>query len=90
MSATSGTGSPRDCKMNGLTGNGPVFALYDVIDVVHAQARKERRPLSEQEAALIAEIREGTYRMWEQLSRREAGSPPPLLQGHAYPSGTTD
>ena len=60
-----------------LTGDGPIFALYDTIHAMHDQRRAEDRRLTDEEIALIASIRRRTFGMWEdELARRAAGEPP--------------
>ncbi|MGC7093259.1 hypothetical protein ACPZ19_01210 [Amycolatopsis lurida] len=60
-----------------LTGDGPIFALYDVIHAMHDQRRAENRRLTDEEMALIDSLRRRTFGMWEEeLARRAAGEPP--------------
>jgi len=49
-----------------LTGDGPVFALYETINAVYAIAEAEQRRLTPEEMALLAGLRPRTYRMFEE------------------------
>ncbi|UJW34174.1 hypothetical protein L3Q67_10645 [Saccharothrix sp. AJ9571] len=61
----------------GLTGDGPIFALYETIDSIHAQAKAENRRVTDEELDLIESIQRRTFAMWEdELARRAAGEPP--------------
>ncbi|MGA6162956.1 hypothetical protein [Amycolatopsis magusensis] len=61
----------------GLTGDGPIFALYETIDSIHAQAKAENRRITDEELDLIESIQRRTFAMWEdELARRAAGEPP--------------
>ncbi|MEV6906331.1 hypothetical protein [Amycolatopsis sp. NPDC051071] len=74
-----------------LKGSGPIFALYETIDGLYDQARREDRRVQPQELALIQALRERTFKMWEdELARRAAGEPPsfraePRFPGHQPP-----
>src|SRR5436190_11893040 len=60
-----------------LTGDGPIFALYETVNGLYAQARKEERSMEPQESALIRSIYKRTFKMWEEeLERRATGEPP--------------
>lgn len=61
-----------------LEGDGPVFALYDTINAIYEQARREgRKSITREELALIESIRRRTFAMWEEeMARRAAGEPP--------------
>lgn len=60
-----------------LTGDGPIFALYETIDSIHAQAKAENRRVTDEELDLIESIQRRTFAMWEdELARRAAGEPP--------------
>ncbi|MBN6035618.1 hypothetical protein [Amycolatopsis sp. 195334CR] len=60
-----------------LTGEGPIFELYDTIDALFAQKDAENRRFTDQERALIRSLRRRTFAMWEdELARRAAGEPP--------------
>jgi hypothetical protein len=60
-----------------LSGEGPIFALYETVNGIYALARKEDRRLEPQEVALIRSIYERTYKLWEEeAARRAAGEPP--------------
>ncbi|MFI6029151.1 hypothetical protein [Amycolatopsis magusensis] len=60
-----------------LTGDGPIFALYETIDSIHAQAKAENRRITDEELDLISSIQRRTFAMWEdELARRAAGEPP--------------
>jgi hypothetical protein len=54
-----------------LQGEGPVFALYETVNGLLADARERRRPLSDEEKALVKGVRRRTYAMFEaELARR--------------------
>ncbi len=61
-----------------LTGDGPVFALYETIDAIYEQkAREGRKRLTAEELALVRSLRRRTFGMWEEeAARRAAGEPP--------------
>ncbi len=69
-----------------LKGDGPIFALYETIDGLYAQAKKEDRRLQPQESALIQALRKRTFKMWEdELARRAAGQPPSFKAEPRFP-----
>ncbi|MEQ0561259.1 hypothetical protein ABJI51_27380 [Amycolatopsis sp. NEAU-NG30] len=70
-----------------LTGDGPIFALYETVAGLYEQARKrESRRLEPQEAALIRSIYQRTFKMWEdEAARRAAGEPPSFEARRRYP-----
>ncbi len=54
-----------------LTGDGPVFALYDTIRAIEDTAATQPRPLTPTEQALVAGTRRRTYAMFEaELARQ--------------------
>jgi hypothetical protein len=61
-----------------LEGDGPVFALYDTVNAIYEQARREgRKSITDEERALVRSIRRRTFAMWEhEMARRAAGEPP--------------
>ncbi|MFC3450333.1 hypothetical protein [Amycolatopsis speibonae] len=69
-----------------LKGAGPIFALYETIDGLYAQAKREDRRLQPQESALIQSLRKRTFKMWEdELARRAAGEPPSFRAEPRFP-----
>jgi hypothetical protein len=65
-----------------LSGDAPVFALYDTIRSIADAADRENRRLTLEEKALIKGLRRKTYRMFEEELRRQ-GDPaadPDLLE----------
>ena len=75
-----------------LTGDGPIFALYETVNGLYEQARKrENRRLEPQEAALIQSIYKRTFKMWEdEAARRAAGEPPSFEARRKYPIRPAD
>ena len=60
-----------------LSGDGPIFALYETVNGLYALARKEERRIGPQEIALIRSLYQRTFKMWEEeAARRAAGEPP--------------
>ncbi|MFI7301946.1 hypothetical protein ACIBM8_01920 [Micromonospora aurantiaca] len=57
-----------------LSGEGPVFALYETVRALEAPAVAERRPFTAEEAALIKGIRRRTFVMFEE-QLQQAGDP---------------
>jgi hypothetical protein len=54
-----------------LTGDGPVYALYETINSILDLARAQNRRLDPEEAAVVRGLRRRTYRMFEEdLKRR--------------------
>ncbi|MEU0530522.1 hypothetical protein [Amycolatopsis tolypomycina] len=60
-----------------LTGDGPIFALYDTIKGIDDVVRKEGRRRTPQEVALIEALRKRTFKMWEDEAARIAAGEPP-------------
>lgn len=56
-----------------VTGDGPVFALYDTIQAIEDTARDEGRALAPEEQALIHTLRESTHEMFEAAIRERGG-----------------
>lgn len=72
-----------------LKGSGPIFALYETIDGLYAQAKSEDRRLEPQESALIMALRQRTFKMWEdELALRAAGQPPTFRAEPRFPGYT--
>lgn len=65
-----------------LSGDAPVFALYETINAILAGAREENRPTTLEEKALIRGLRRKTYRMFEEELRRrgDPAADPDLLE----------
>ncbi|MEC3974644.1 hypothetical protein [Amycolatopsis sp. H20-H5] len=60
-----------------LTGDGPIFALYDDIEALHELAKQERRAFTAPERARLAELRNRTFTLWEEeFARRAVGQAP--------------
>ncbi|GAA4550623.1 hypothetical protein [Amycolatopsis samaneae] len=60
-----------------LSGDGPIFALYETINGLYAQARTEGRSLRPEERALVQTLSERTFALWEaEAARRAEGEPP--------------
>ncbi|MFI2714361.1 hypothetical protein ACH495_30005 [Micromonospora sp. NPDC018662] len=57
-----------------LSGEGPIFALYETVRAIDEQATAERRAYTPEEAALVAGIRRRTFVMFEEQLQR-AGDP---------------
>jgi hypothetical protein len=59
-----------------LSGEGPIFALYDVTRGIQEQAHAEDRKMTDEELALVEGIHKRTFKMWEEeFARRRAGEP---------------
>jgi len=64
-------------RMHYLRGEGTIFALYETIAGLYAQAKSEGRRVTPEELALIKSLRRRTYQLWEdEFARRAAGEPP--------------
>ncbi|WP_240686781.1 hypothetical protein [Amycolatopsis suaedae] len=60
-----------------LSGDGPIFPLYETIRALYAAAKSEGRRLTAEEWALVMNLRRRTIRMWEdEFARQAAGEPP--------------
>ena len=60
-----------------LTGDGPIFEVYDRIHAMYEQRRAEDQGVTDEEIELIRSLRRRTFAMWEEeLARRAAGEPP--------------
>ena len=55
-----------------LRGDGPAFALYETIEALEANARSQRKPLGDAEAALVRTLRFESHELFEK-SLREKG-----------------
>ncbi|MBQ0892592.1 hypothetical protein KBX37_05650 [Micromonospora sp. U56] len=53
-------------RAENLSGQGPIFALYETVNTIVDSARRERRPLTIEERALVAGIRRRTFVMFEE------------------------
>jgi hypothetical protein len=70
-----------------LRGDGAVFALYDTIRALYAQALAEDRRITKEEVALVISLRKHTFGMWEdELARQAAGEPPSFTVRPIMPS----
>ncbi|WBB77355.1 hypothetical protein O7606_13725 [Micromonospora sp. WMMD882] len=66
-----------------LSGEGPVFALYETVDAVITQAEdREKRYLNDDELALVHGIRRKTFVMFEEQLQRQGdpGADPSVAQ----------
>lgn len=53
-------------RAENLSGQGPIFALYETVNAIVDSGRRERRPLTTDERALVAGIRRRTFVMFEE------------------------
>jgi len=64
-------------RAENLTGDGPIFALYDTVRATWDTARDEGRRITGEELALVEELYRRTFKMWEEeFARQDAGEPP--------------
>ena len=71
-----------------LTGDGPIFALYDTIKGIDDVVRREERRRTPQEVALIEALRKRTFKMWEdEAARIAAGEPPSFTVTSRFNAG---
>ncbi|WP_410587475.1 hypothetical protein [Amycolatopsis sp. lyj-23] len=71
-----------------LSGDGPIFALYDTIKGIDALVRREERRRTPQEVALIQALRKRTFKMWEdEAARIAAGEPPSFTVTSRFNAG---
>ncbi|MDT7804250.1 MAG: hypothetical protein QOI78_7683 [Actinomycetota bacterium] len=69
-----------------LTGDGPIFALYETVRGIDDLASKEGRRRTPQETALVQALRKRTFKMWEdEATRRAAGEAPTFEAKPRYP-----
>jgi hypothetical protein len=69
-----------------LTGDGPIFALYETIRGIDDVAVREGRRRTKQETALIHALQKRTFKMWEdEAARRAAGQAPTFEATPRYP-----
>jgi hypothetical protein len=69
-----------------LTGDGPIFALYETVAGIDDVATREQRRRTKQETALITALRKRTFKMWEdEAARRAAGEAPTFEAKPRYP-----
>jgi hypothetical protein len=66
-----------------LTGDGPVFALYETVNAILDAAQAQDRVATPEERALIRGLRRRTYRMFEEELRRrgDPAADPDLASG---------
>ena len=62
-----------------LRGDGPIFALYQTINAIEDAAKSHGRRLTDEEAALVDELRRQTYAMFQTahpdvLTKRRSGA----------------
>lgn len=63
-----------------LSGDGPIFALYETVDAIIAAEEREQRYLTDEEVALVEGIRRKTFVMFEEeLQRRGDPAADPSL-----------
>ncbi|WP_229399660.1 hypothetical protein [Micromonospora okii] len=64
-----------------LTGEGPIFALYETVEGIFDAADREDRRLNEREVALVRGIRRKTFVMFEEQLQREGdpGADPTIV-----------
>ncbi len=60
-----------------LTGDGPIFALYETINGIDGTATREGRSRTQQETALVHALQTRTFKMWEDEAARIAAGEPP-------------
>ncbi|HET6703728.1 hypothetical protein [Amycolatopsis sp.] len=71
-----------------LTGDGPIFALYDTIKGIDHVVRREERRRTPQEVALIQALRKRTFKMWEdEAARIAAGEAPSFTVTSRFNAG---
>jgi hypothetical protein len=63
-----------------LRGDGPIFAIYDVINGMYEQRKSENRSFTPEERALIVTLRRRTFAMWEEEFARQAAGEPPSFE----------
>ena len=69
-----------------LTGDGPIFALYDTMLGIDDVAVREGRRRTKQETALMRALQKRTFKMWEdEAARRAAGEAPTFEAKPRYP-----
>jgi hypothetical protein len=71
-----------------LTGDGPIFALYETMLGIDDVAVREGRRRTKQETALIHALQKRTFKMWEdEAARRAAGEPPSFTVTSRFNAG---
>ncbi|MFF1607845.1 hypothetical protein ACFVYA_08705 [Amycolatopsis sp. NPDC058278] len=60
-----------------LSGDGPIFALYETINGIDGTATREGRSRTTQETALVHALQKRTFKMWEDEAARIAAGEPP-------------
>ncbi|OLT10820.1 hypothetical protein BJF79_25450 [Actinomadura sp. CNU-125] len=55
-----------------LRGEGPVFALYETIEALEANARSQRKPLGDAEAAVVRTLRFESHELFEKSLREKS------------------
>ncbi|MFD0902522.1 hypothetical protein [Actinomadura sediminis] len=73
-----------------LRGSGPAFALYETIEALKANARNQRRVLSDAEAALVRTLRSESHELFERSLREQGltGMPDAPSNSESGSSGT--
>jgi hypothetical protein len=66
-----------------LSGDGPIFALYETVKAIVDAEDREDRCLTEREAALVRSIRRKTFVMFEEQLQRagDPGADPTIVTG---------
>ncbi|MDQ7810042.1 hypothetical protein Q5425_40485 [Amycolatopsis sp. A133] len=71
-----------------LSGDGPIFALYETINGIDDVAVRENRRRTKQETALVHALQKRTFKMWEdEAARRAAGEPPSFTVTSRFNAG---
>ncbi|WP_103340245.1 hypothetical protein [Amycolatopsis sp. CA-126428] len=71
-----------------LSGDGPIFALYETINGINGTAFREGRRRTPQETALVRALQTRTFKMWEdEAARRAAGEPPSFTVTSRFNAG---
>ncbi|WP_290060246.1 hypothetical protein [Amycolatopsis solani] len=71
-----------------LSGDGPIFALYETINGIDNAAFQEGRRRTPQETALVRALQKRTFKMWEdEAARIAAGEPPSFTVTSRFNAG---
>ncbi|MEU7787309.1 hypothetical protein [Amycolatopsis sp. NPDC049159] len=71
-----------------LSGDGPIFALYETINGINGTAFKEGRGRTKQETALVHALQKRTFKMWEdEAARIAAGEAPSFTVTSRFNAG---
>ncbi|MBE1533359.1 hypothetical protein [Actinomadura algeriensis] len=73
-----------------LRGEGPAFALYETIEALEADARRQRRPLSDAEATLVRTLRLESHELFEKSLREKGLTGTPAAPGSFSGRALTD